>query len=77
MLDGQVAPHTHEVVLKQMESRVDAGFAGDADAFAKGRPGKRGDLFVAAPHGAPVRSRRWPRRCCWGRRIFNGDSDDG
>jgi uncharacterized protein (DUF1800 family) len=52
LLDGQVAPHTHDVVLKQMESTQASPVM--ATAFAKGRPGNRGDLFVAAPRGAPV-----------------------
>jgi uncharacterized protein (DUF1800 family) len=52
LLDGQVAPHTHDVVLKQMESTQASPVM--ATAFAKGRPGNRGDLFVEAPRGAPV-----------------------
>ncbi len=52
LLDGQVAPHTHEVVLKQMESAGASPVM--AAAFAKGARGKGGDPFVAAPRGAPV-----------------------
>jgi uncharacterized protein (DUF1800 family) len=55
LLDGQVAPHTHEVVLQQMESTPSTQTSPVVPtAFAKGRPGNRGDLFVAAAHGAPV-----------------------
>jgi uncharacterized protein (DUF1800 family) len=52
LLDGQVAAHTHEVVLKQMESAEASPVM--AAAFAKGARGQRGDPFVAAPRGAPV-----------------------
>jgi uncharacterized protein (DUF1800 family) len=52
LLDGQVAPRTHDVVLKQMESAQTSPIS--PAAFSKGRPGTRGDPFVAAPRGAPV-----------------------
>jgi uncharacterized protein (DUF1800 family) len=53
LLDGRVAAHTHEVVLQQMESAQATPVA--AAAFAKGRPGRRSDLFApAAGRVAPI-----------------------
>jgi uncharacterized protein (DUF1800 family) len=52
LLDGQVAPHTHEVVLKQMESAEASPVM--VAAFAKEARRKGGDPFVAALRGAPV-----------------------
>jgi hypothetical protein len=53
LLDGRVAAHTHEVVLKEMESAQAAPVA--AAAFAKGQPGRRSDLFApAAGRGVPI-----------------------
>ncbi|MFL6426707.1 MAG: DUF1800 domain-containing protein [Acidobacteriaceae bacterium] len=52
LLNGQVARHTHEVVLKQMESAEASPVM--VAAFAKGARGKGADPFVAAPRGAPV-----------------------
>jgi uncharacterized protein (DUF1800 family) len=55
LLDGQVAPHTHEVVLKQMESTSPAQASPVmTTSLAKVRHGNRGDPFVAAARGAPV-----------------------
>jgi uncharacterized protein (DUF1800 family) len=53
LLDGRVAAHTHEVVLQEMESAQATPVA--AAVFAKGRPGKRSDLFApAAQRVAPI-----------------------
>jgi uncharacterized protein (DUF1800 family) len=53
LLDGRVAPHTHEVVLQEMESAQATPVA--AAVFAKGQPGRRSDLFApAAQRVAPV-----------------------
>jgi uncharacterized protein (DUF1800 family) len=54
LLNGQVSPHTREVVLKQMESMSTQTAPVAVAALTNGRPGNRGDLFVAAPRGAPM-----------------------
>jgi uncharacterized protein (DUF1800 family) len=55
LLDGRVAPHTHDVVLEQMESTQTTPVT--AAAFTKGRMGKGGgrDLFAPTVRGnAPM-----------------------
>jgi uncharacterized protein (DUF1800 family) len=53
LLDGRVAAHTHDVVLKEMASAQATPVA--AAAFSKGQPGRRGDLFApAAGRGVPM-----------------------